>query len=177
MKISNETPNQDLPLEDNIKKCQNVQYYIEAYTETIQKITEVEALIKKAQLLPFLYGPQDHELHREEMMRWNEELKRIEVIRPNTTYAQALQPKTDQQRAALDGKPAEATSEPRGENIPKNNNRQQQQPETADDFTIFDAIKELKNFFQLFPGLMGACKQMRDTPDKTDKLNIFFQAI
>ncbi|GFS47957.1 hypothetical protein NPIL_224801, partial [Nephila pilipes] len=78
MEISNETPNQDLPLEDNIKKCQNVQYYIEAYTETIQKITEVEAIIKKAQLLPFLYGPQDHELHREEMMRWNEELKKIE---------------------------------------------------------------------------------------------------
>ncbi|GFS77670.1 hypothetical protein NPIL_602591 [Nephila pilipes] len=78
MEISNETPIQDLPLEDNIKKCQNVQYYIEAYTETIQKITEVEAIIKKAQLLPFLYGPQGHELHREEMMRWNEELKKIE---------------------------------------------------------------------------------------------------
>ncbi|GFU16518.1 hypothetical protein NPIL_581401 [Nephila pilipes] len=78
MEISNETPNQDLPLEDNIKKCQNVQYYIEAYTETIKKITEVEVIIKKAQLLPFLYGPQDHELHREEMMRWNEELKKIE---------------------------------------------------------------------------------------------------
>ncbi|GFS51358.1 hypothetical protein NPIL_88991 [Nephila pilipes] len=111
------------------------------------------------------------------MMRWNEDLKKIEVIRPNTTYAQALQPKTDQQRAALNGKPAKATSEPKGENIPENNNRQQQQPETTDDFIIFDAIKELKNFFQLFPGLMGACKQMRDTPDKTDKLNIFFQAI
>ncbi|GFT97048.1 hypothetical protein NPIL_704751 [Nephila pilipes] len=95
---------------------------------------------------------------------------------PNTTYAQALNPKPDQQRAALDGKSTEATSTPRGENIPKNNN-QNQQPESTDDFSIFDAIKELKNFFQLFPGLMGACKQMSDTPDKTDKLNIFFQAI
>ncbi|GFT68980.1 hypothetical protein NPIL_677621 [Nephila pilipes] len=91
-------------------------------------------------------------------------------IRPNTSYAQALQPKNDQQRAALDGKPAEATS------IPKNNN-QYLQSESTDDFTIFDAIKELKSFFQLFAGLMGACKQMRNTPDKTDKLNIFFQAI
>ncbi|GFT89233.1 ATP-binding cassette sub-family A member 3 [Nephila pilipes] len=46
---------------------------------TPKQFTEVEAIIKKAQLLPFLYGPQDHELHREEMMRWNEELKKIEV--------------------------------------------------------------------------------------------------
>ncbi|GFU55297.1 hypothetical protein NPIL_658701, partial [Nephila pilipes] len=74
---------------------------------------------------------------------------------PNTTYAQALNPKPDQQRAALDGKSTEATSTPRGENIPNNNN-QNQQPELTDDFSIFDAIKELKNFFQLFPGLMGA---------------------
>ncbi|GFU04797.1 hypothetical protein NPIL_241061, partial [Nephila pilipes] len=97
-------------------------------------------------------------------------------IRPNTTYAQALKPKPDQQRAALDGESTETTSTPRGENIPipKNNNPQS---ESTDDFSIFDAIKELKNFFQLFPGLLGACKQMRNTPDKTDKLNIFFQAI
>ncbi|GFT22081.1 hypothetical protein NPIL_680991 [Nephila pilipes] len=51
---------------------------MEAYSETIQKITEVEAIIKKAQLLPFLYGPQDHDLHREEMARWMEELKKTE---------------------------------------------------------------------------------------------------
>ncbi|GFT85397.1 hypothetical protein NPIL_70541 [Nephila pilipes] len=97
-------------------------------------------------------------------------------IQPNTSYAQAFQPKTDQQRAALHGKPAEATSEPRGGNIPKNNSKYRQSKST-DDFTIFDAIKELKSFFQLFPGLLGACKQMRNNPDKTDKLNIFFQAI
>ncbi|GFU17639.1 hypothetical protein NPIL_382771 [Nephila pilipes] len=186
MDISNEIPNQDLPLDINIKKCQNVQYYIEAYTETIQKITEVEAIIKKTQLLPFLYGPQDHNLHREEMDRWNEELRKIEgkgkattktnnrnkpfisnEIRPNTTYAQALQPKPDQQRAALDGKSAEATSEPKEENIP-NNNSQYHQTESTDDFTIFDAIKELESFFQLFPGLMGNCKQMKNALDKTD---------
>ncbi|GFU37490.1 hypothetical protein NPIL_46551 [Nephila pilipes] len=93
MEISIETPNQNLPLDDNIKKCQNVQFYIEAYTETIQKITEVEAIIKKAQLLPFLYGPQDHELHKEEMARWMEELKKTEdqiplmlkLLTPNPT--------------------------------------------------------------------------------------------
>ncbi|GFT23521.1 hypothetical protein NPIL_431551, partial [Nephila pilipes] len=56
-------------------KCPN---HIEAYTETIQKITEIEVIIKKAQLLPFLYGPQDHDLHREELARWMEELKKIE---------------------------------------------------------------------------------------------------
>ncbi|GFT26087.1 hypothetical protein NPIL_561961 [Nephila pilipes] len=176
MEISIETPNQTSSLDDNIKKCQNVQYHIEAYTETIQKITEIEAIIKKAQLLPFLYGPQDHDLHREELARWMEELKKIEEIRPNITYAQALKPISVQQRAALDGESTEATFTPRGENIPKNNN-QTQQPELTDDFSIFDAIKELKNFFQLFPGLLGACKQMKNTPDKTDKLNIFFQAI
>ncbi|GFT02464.1 hypothetical protein NPIL_415191 [Nephila pilipes] len=176
MEISIETPNQTSSLDDNIKKCQNVQYHIEAYTETIQKITEIEAIIKKAQLLPFLYGPQDHDLHREELARWMEELKKIEEIRPNITYAQVLKPIPVQQRAALDGEPTEATSTPRGENIPKNNS-QTQQPELTEDFSIFDAIKELKNFFQLFPGLLGACKQMRNTPDKTDKLNIFFQAI
>ncbi|GFU34929.1 hypothetical protein NPIL_459681 [Nephila pilipes] len=166
MEISIETPNQNPPLDQNIKKCQNVQFHIEAYTETIQKITEIEAIIKKAQLLPFLYGPQDHDLHREELARWMEELKKIE----------ALKPKPVQQRAALDEESTETTSTPRGENIPipKNNNPQS---ESTDDFSIFDAIKELKNFFQLFPGLLGACKQMRNTPDKTDKLNIFFQAI
>ncbi|GFU18497.1 hypothetical protein NPIL_697441 [Nephila pilipes] len=54
MEISIETPNQTPPLDDNIKKCQSVQYYIEAYTETIQKITEIEAIIKKTKqsLLP-----------------------------------------------------------------------------------------------------------------------------
>ncbi|GFS45123.1 hypothetical protein NPIL_390831 [Nephila pilipes] len=75
-------------------------------------------------------------------------------IKPNTTFAQALQPKTVQQRALLDGNPDEATTVPRGENVINNN--QYQQSEAPNGFTMFDAIKELKTFFQLFPGLMEA---------------------
>ncbi|GFS97998.1 hypothetical protein NPIL_149891 [Nephila pilipes] len=75
MEISIETPNQNPPLDQNIKKCQNVQFHIEAYTETIQKITEIQAIIKKPQLLPFLYGPQDATSTEELVM---DRLKKIE---------------------------------------------------------------------------------------------------
>ncbi|GFT95676.1 hypothetical protein NPIL_95671 [Nephila pilipes] len=184
MDVSNAKISQESSLDNNnLRRCQKIQYHIEEYTLSFQKRTEVEAIIKNAELIPCLYGPQDHEHHKMEMKRWNfgDNQNRTNKpftsneIRPDTTFAQALKPKTVQQRAQLDGNPAEATTIPRGEN--NNINNQCQQSETSNGFTLFDAIKELKTFFQLFPGLMGACEQMRKTSDKTDKLNIFFQAI
>ncbi|GFT89701.1 hypothetical protein NPIL_285351, partial [Nephila pilipes] len=79
MDVSNATIPQESSLDNNnLRRCQKIQYHIEEYTFSVQKRTEVEAIIKNAQLIPFLYGPQDHEHHKIEMQRWNEEISRIE---------------------------------------------------------------------------------------------------
>ncbi|GFT34328.1 hypothetical protein NPIL_315171 [Nephila pilipes] len=46
-----------------------------------------------------------------------------------------------------------------------------------EDFTIIDAIPELKNFFTENPILLEACKEMKNTENNLDKLSILMQGL
>ncbi|GFS61593.1 hypothetical protein NPIL_394311 [Nephila pilipes] len=87
---------------------------------------------------------------------------------------------SDQQRVLLDGVKAEASSEPRGENNQNSQSKthnNNQQNESDNGFSMFNAIKEHKSLFLSFPNLKEACQKMSKAVDKIDKLNIFIEAI
>ncbi|GFS82885.1 hypothetical protein NPIL_108211 [Nephila pilipes] len=102
--------------------------------------------------------------------------------RPDLSYAQALNPLSQPpkliQMEPLNGETAETTPIiPLTENRKTKNINNPEINQTQTGFTMFDAIQELKSFFQLYPGLVQACEKMSKTQDKNDKLNIFLQGI
>ncbi|GFT79938.1 hypothetical protein NPIL_608091 [Nephila pilipes] len=95
-------------------------------------------------------------------------------IRNDVSYAQALNSNSQQQMEPLDGESAEPTNKTE-QRQPRNQKPENNQAQNG--FSMFDAIKELKSFFLLFPGLIQACEKMSKASDKNDKLNIFLQGI
>ncbi|GFT27262.1 neogenin [Nephila pilipes] len=186
---------------EDAQKCNNINFAIEKLRLTNKSICEVEAKIQLIPQFPFCYGPDDLRVAKEELNRWIAErsenlgkgkstintLNRNRTIisretRPDLSYAQALNPLSQPpkliQMEPLNGETAEATPIiPLTENRKTKNINNPEINQTQTGFTMFDAIQELKSFFQLYPGLVQACEKMSKTQDKNDKLNIFLQGI
>ncbi|GFU33995.1 hypothetical protein NPIL_460131 [Nephila pilipes] len=124
--------------------------------------SEVKAQIRQTQLFPFMYGAQEAEKLNQELQRWKADKESIEgkgqastksnnrnktftsnAVRPNTSYAQAINKNLPQQRALLDGGLAEATPEPREINNQPISQNSNQPSESDNGFSMFDAIKDL----------------------------------
>ncbi|GFT90200.1 hypothetical protein NPIL_303461 [Nephila pilipes] len=198
--ISEQNSN-DLPLPEDAHRCSNINFAIEKLRLTNKSICEVEAKIQLIPQFPFCYGPDDLRVAKEELNRWITErnenlgkgkstintLNRNRTIipretRPDLSYAQALNPLSQPpqliQMEPLNGETAEATPIISfTENRKTKNKNDPEINQTQTGFTMFDAIQELKSFFQLYPGLVQACEKMSKTQDKNDKLNIFLQGI
>ncbi|GFU36808.1 hypothetical protein NPIL_702421 [Nephila pilipes] len=74
-------------------------------------------------------------------------------IRSDVSYAQALNTNSQQQMEPLGRESAEPTITTE-QRKPRNKNPENNQAQNG--FFMFDAIKELKSFFILFPGLLQA---------------------
>ncbi|GFS78398.1 hypothetical protein NPIL_520121 [Nephila pilipes] len=156
--ISEQNTN-DLPLPEDAQRCNNINFAIEKLRLTNKSICEVEAKIQLIPQFPFCYGPDDLRLAKEELNRWIAE-------------------RSENLDGATQGEAAEATPIiPLTENRKTKNKNNPEINQTQTGFTMFDAIKELKSFFQLYPGLVQACEEMSRTQDKNDELNIFLQGI
>ncbi|GFT35756.1 hypothetical protein NPIL_538471 [Nephila pilipes] len=165
------------PSREDTRKYENINFAINQLVQTNNVIFALEAKLNTIPLFPHCYGPNEMEEVRKELIRFKEERTRNQVhseIRSDVSYAQALNSNSQQQMEPLDGESTEPTPTTE-QRKPRNKNTENNKAQNG--FSMFDAIKELKSFFILFPGLLQACEKMSKVSDKNDKLNIFLQGI